>query len=143
MKEEKNLDRLFQEKFKDFERHPSDAVWNNITAAQKENEDRKVIPLWWKLGGAAAVVALLFTIGFTGFNTTSKATLDSDIVTSNPLETTETNSAQVGINIDNAVQDIDAIPSSSRVAQESASIITPKEEEKSRSRIVQYALRQN
>ncbi len=143
MKEEKNLDRLFQEKFKDFERHPSDAVWNNITAAQKENEDRKVIPLWWKLGGAAAVVALLFTIGFTGFNTTSKDTLDSDIVTSNPLETTETNSAQVGINIDNAVQDIDAIPSSSTVAQESASIITPKEEEKSRSRIVQNALRQN
>ena len=63
MKEQKNIDRLFQEKFKDFESHPSDRVWNNILAAQKENEDKKIIPLWWKLGGIAAALLLLFGIG--------------------------------------------------------------------------------
>lgn len=63
MIEKKNIDRLFQEKFKNFEAHPSDAVWNSILAAQKQKDDRKVIPLWWKLGGIAAGLAILLTIG--------------------------------------------------------------------------------
>ncbi len=65
MEENKNIDRLFQEKFKDFEAHPSSRVWNKIAAQQKEKTSRKVIPLWWKLGGIAAAVALLFGLGFT------------------------------------------------------------------------------
>ncbi|WP_405221514.1 hypothetical protein [Dokdonia sp. Asnod1-B02] len=69
MKEKKNIDRLFQEKFKDFESHPSDHVWSNILAAQKEKEDKKVIPLWWKLGGIAAALLLLFGIGSLFINT--------------------------------------------------------------------------
>ena len=69
MKEKKNIDRLFQEKFKDFESHPSDRVWNNILAAQEEKEDKKIIPFWWKLGGLAAAFLLLFGIGSLFFNT--------------------------------------------------------------------------
>lgn len=87
MKEEKNLDRLFQEKFKDFEQHPSDAVWARIAAAKKaEDEDRKIIPLWWKLGGAAAVIALLFTTGIVLFGDSSKDTLEDTVVTTTPNE---------------------------------------------------------
>lgn len=94
MKEEKNLDRLFQEKFKDFERHPSDAVWKNIAAAQKEEkEDRKIIPLWWKLGGAAAVIALLFTAGMSFFSDESGNPTENDVVTvkNNPTQVASPN----------------------------------------------------
>lgn len=63
MKENKNIDRLFQEKFKDFEMHPSDKVWSKIAATQKNEKDRKVIPFWWKVGGIAAALAILFTVG--------------------------------------------------------------------------------
>ena len=37
--------------------------WNKIQAKLKEEDDRKVIPLWIKLGGIAALLALIFTIG--------------------------------------------------------------------------------
>jgi len=62
MKESKHIDRLFQEKFKDFEAPPSDAVWQRI-AASRNKKDRKIIPLWlWRLGGVAALILLLVTI---------------------------------------------------------------------------------
>lgn len=58
MNDKKSLDRLFQEKFKDFESEPNEQVWKNIEAALKKDDDRKVIPFWWKLSGVAAVVLL-------------------------------------------------------------------------------------
>ncbi len=58
MIEKKNIDRLFQEKFKDFEAAPSDKVWGNIEARLKEKKKRRVIPLWWKLSGVAALLIL-------------------------------------------------------------------------------------
>ncbi len=61
----KNIDRLFQEKFKDFEISPNDAVWKKIKAYQNRKQKRKVliIPFWFRLGGTAALIALLFTVG--------------------------------------------------------------------------------
>lgn len=80
MKEKKNLDRLFQEKFKDFEAHPSDQVWKNIVAAKaKKKEDRKVAVIWWRLGGVAALLLLLITTGAVIWNATS-----SDDITNDP-----------------------------------------------------------
>lgn len=94
MKEEKNLDRLFQEKFKDFELHPSDAVWKRIAATQEEEkEDRKIIPFWWKLGGAAAVLALLFTTGVLFFNNSSNGTIENSVVSTESNEKTPTKNA--------------------------------------------------
>ncbi|MGK4566656.1 hypothetical protein [Flavobacterium sp. 3HN19-14] len=58
MNDKKSLDRLFQEKFKDFESEPNPQVWKNIEAALKEKDDRKVIPFWWKLSGVAAVLLI-------------------------------------------------------------------------------------
>lgn len=72
MKEKKNIDRLFQEKFKDFEVHPSDQVWKNIVAAKKKKEDRKIIPIWWRLGGVAAIALILITTGIALWNNTSE-----------------------------------------------------------------------
>ena len=62
MKEQKNIDRLFQEKFKNFEAEPGDQVWANI-AAQQQKKRTVIIPLWLKLSGAAAVLVLLFIAG--------------------------------------------------------------------------------
>ncbi|WP_291115154.1 outer membrane beta-barrel protein [Flavobacterium sp. UBA6135] len=54
--EKKNIDRLFQEKLKDFEAAPSNDVWNNIASKLDSTQKRKVFPLWWKLGGVAALL---------------------------------------------------------------------------------------
>ena len=70
MSNKKPIDRLFQEKFKDFEVAPSDAVWNRIEQrlGQKKKK-RRIIPIWWQLGGAAAALVLLLAIGNSLFNT--------------------------------------------------------------------------
>jgi hypothetical protein len=55
----KKLDKLFQEKFENFSEMPEDKVWQSIeTSLDQKKNSRKVIPIWWKLGGAAAVLAI-------------------------------------------------------------------------------------
>jgi len=64
MKEKQHIDDLFKGRLQNFEATPSPEVWNSIQAKmKKEKEDRKVIPIWWRLGGVAAMLALLLTIG--------------------------------------------------------------------------------
>lgn len=64
MSDKKHIDDLFKEQLQHFEAAPSPEVWNNIQAKmKKEKDDRKVIPLWWRLGGVAALLALLLTVG--------------------------------------------------------------------------------
>ncbi|PKA82877.1 outer membrane protein with beta-barrel domain [Ulvibacter sp. MAR_2010_11] len=90
MKDKKHIDELFKDRFKNFEASPSPHVWNQIQAKlQEEKEDRKVIPLWWKLGGVAALIALLFTIGSTFFNpfTTTDAITTEENDTTLPVDT--------------------------------------------------------
>ncbi|TPV34999.1 hypothetical protein FJ651_05585 [Paucihalobacter ruber] len=69
MKEKKNIDRLFQEKLKDFEVHPQPHVWDHIEANLNQKEkDRKVVPFWWRLGGIAAALVVMLGIGFNIWN---------------------------------------------------------------------------
>ena len=65
MKEKKHIDRIFQEKFKDFEASPRDAVWHKISKnLQEENQKEPVIrPLWMRLAGIAALAAFLLLLG--------------------------------------------------------------------------------
>lgn len=78
MKDKKNLDRLFQEQFKDFEEIPPEIVWKNIEAELTKKKKRRIIPIWYKLSG---VVALLI-FGFLG----TRALLNqSKIETTNPV----------------------------------------------------------
>ncbi len=61
MKENKNIERLFQEKFKDFEATPPEAAWNNIASRlQEKKKKRRVIPFWFKASGIAASLILGF-----------------------------------------------------------------------------------
>lgn len=63
MNEKKNIDRLFQEKFKDFEVTPPDFVWDNIQSRLEEKKKRRIVPLWFRLSGVAAVlVAGMFVL---------------------------------------------------------------------------------
>jgi len=69
MGDKKNIDRLFQEQFKNFEVSPNDAIWENIQSKLEEDRRRKkMIPLWMKLGSIAASLLLLIAISVTLFS---------------------------------------------------------------------------
>ncbi|QCX01806.1 hypothetical protein FGM00_17405 [Aggregatimonas sangjinii] len=53
----KKLDELFQEKFDNFEQVPDEKVWQSLEASL-DKKKRRAIPLWWKLGGVAAVLVI-------------------------------------------------------------------------------------
>lgn len=76
MKDNKHIDRVFQEKLKDLEVTPKQAVWHSIEASlNKKDKDRKVVPIWWKLGGVAAgLLLLLFASNFIFNNTINSST---------------------------------------------------------------------
>lgn len=65
MKDRKSIDRLFQEKFKDFEAHPSEKVWSAIHAELQGEQTRKswVNSIWSKVAGVAAALAIFFLVG--------------------------------------------------------------------------------
>ena len=80
MKENKNIERLFQEKFKDFEMTPPEDSWNLIASKlQQKKKKRRVIPFWYKASG---VVALLLISLFLVLNSKNDGvkTSDSDAV---------------------------------------------------------------
>lgn len=84
MSERKNIDKLFQEKFKDFEVEPSEIVWQNIEEKLKEKKKRRVIPFWWKLSGVAAIITL--GLGLTYPIWSTKSLTENPIVLENQSE---------------------------------------------------------
>lgn len=87
MKEKKNIDNIFNEGFKNLEATPSPRVWENIQAElNKEKKERKVIPLWIKLGGVAALLALLLTVGDSLYNSSDTGVPE---ITNENVEQTE------------------------------------------------------
>ena len=65
MKENKNIERLFQEKFKDFEVTPPDFVWENIQEKLHPKEKkRRVILFWFKTAGIAASFIAIMSVAF-------------------------------------------------------------------------------
>lgn len=117
MSDKKHIDRLFQEKLKDFEATPNDAIWDSIenTLNQKKRK-RRVIPLWWQMAGVAAMLALLFTVGNIVFknadeispknnpvvNTEIEKSSDSTLeTTTNSNDKPEENVIADGVNSDN------------------------------------------
>ncbi|WP_271768477.1 hypothetical protein [Aquimarina algiphila] len=73
MNDKKNIDRLFQEKFKDFEVIPDEIVWEKIKARKNQNKKRVfLIPFWYRIAGIAALIAIIFGISNLPFNTTTQ-----------------------------------------------------------------------
>lgn len=97
MKEKKNIDTVFNESFKKLEATPSPRVWENIQAElRKDKKERKVIPLWVKLGGVAALLALMLTVGnslFRSTNTALPSITDKNVI--NAEKETQTRSSEM------------------------------------------------
>jgi len=109
MSDKKHIDRIFQERFKNFEATPDDAVWRNIKSRLKEDDDDdKVIPVWWRFAGVAALLLLLLTVGgliFSDDFAASTSNIVVDTEESIPLNSDKENNANI-INTPN-VNDID------------------------------------
>ena len=54
----KKIDQLFQEKFLDFKKTPDQKVWSSIEASLDKKKKKRILPLWWQLGGIAATLVL-------------------------------------------------------------------------------------
>ncbi|MBW2961639.1 hypothetical protein [Mesonia aestuariivivens] len=78
MKEKKDIDRLFQESFKEFEATPKDHVWENIANKLQHKKKRKIIPLWYKLTGVAAILIAGLFIGNFLINTPQQKVVHTD-----------------------------------------------------------------
>ncbi len=80
MSEKKKIDRVFQEKFRDFEFAPPEPAWDNIRAGLEKKKKRRVIPLWFRMSGVAALLVLGFGL-FATFN--DGVTIGGDSVVTN------------------------------------------------------------
>ena len=90
MKENKNIERFFQEKFKDFEVTPPDFVWENIQEKLHPKEKkRRVIPFWFKTTGIAASFIAIMSVVFLNINTDFKNTNSNN--NKNTVVNSETN----------------------------------------------------
>lgn len=104
MNERKNIDRLFQEKFKDFEASPPADSWANIESRlNKEEKKRRIIPFWFQLSGVAAALILGW---FIFQNSINDSTPINSVVNQeksdgdNSIEQLKPNSQQNNINSD-------------------------------------------
>lgn len=59
MKENKNIERLFQEKFKDFEALPPEDSWDFIADRLHKKKKKRIIPIWFQFSGVAASILLV------------------------------------------------------------------------------------
>lgn len=63
MKEQKNIERLFQEKFKDFEAIPPQGSWDSIASKLNEKKKKKrIVPFWFQVSGIAASLLIIGTL---------------------------------------------------------------------------------
>lgn len=135
MKTNKNIDRLFQEKFKDFEVSPSDNVWENIEHRLKINKPKSLFPLWLRIGSVAAVLTLLTVGGVAYFNNDELGNvLDGTIITNSDTNilNNEEDTSKIKKDILNASENETIIAESKNDSDEnnitSKSIISDKEQ---------------
>lgn len=96
MTNKKHIDRLFQEGFKDFEVTPNEKVWKAIeTSLNQKKKKRRVIPIWWRYAGIAALLFLFLTIGFTYFNTSNNNIPQNQVVETESDPSDKTNNQEI------------------------------------------------
>ena len=63
MSDKKNIERFFQEKFKDYEVNPSPEIWDNIAMKLENKKNKKrILPIWFKVIGIAASLVIGYFI---------------------------------------------------------------------------------
>ncbi|WP_395046601.1 hypothetical protein [Flavobacterium sp.] len=104
MSERKNIERLFQEKLKDFEATPSSYIWENIAVELEKKENKKrVIPFWFNMKAAGIAAALVLGF-FTANNYTSLFTFDQSKIDSKIVVSTEKNQKESSKNKNETLQ---------------------------------------
>ncbi|WP_293892465.1 hypothetical protein [Flavobacterium sp.] len=119
MSERKNIDRLFQEKFKDFEVKPPKETWANIATKLDEKKKRRIIPFWWKLSGVAALFLIGFLISKSIYNPEVK-TENSVVNETNSGKTNQINKSDINkkdLNVTNSTSDA-VVTNSDKVKKE-------------------------
>ena len=62
MKQKKNIDQLFNERFANHQADPASHVWDKIQARLEKDKKDRVIAIWWRTAGVAASLALVFSL---------------------------------------------------------------------------------
>lgn len=93
MSDKKHIDKLFKEQFKNFEVTPEDHVWEHIESTlHKDKRKRRLIPIWWKVVGVAAMLTVLFTVGKSFFDSSESNAIETEVVNTNSSNETNENS---------------------------------------------------
>lgn len=121
MKENKNIERLFQERFRDFESEPPADAWKNISKElhpEKEaQKGKKVIPLWVKLSGiAAALFVGFFAVDSIFFDTATQ----TDITQTETLQKQDKNDYEINSATQQIVENNSFIQSNENAVSEVA-----------------------
>ena len=130
MEEKKHIDRLFQEKLKDFEVFPEPIVWKNIEQELTKKKRRRIVPLWLRLGGAAAVLLMLISSSFWFFNENNESInpLDSAPIIIDETSNNKQNNTNSTIEASESTNESDGVESNqtkSLIKEESSESISP------------------
>ena len=123
MKQKKNIDQLFNERFANHQADPASHVWDKIQARLEKDKKDRVIAIWWRAAGVAASLALVFSLAGLLDTTQSNSIVEQQPeVKNNSAPSTKIDTA-VEINLR---QDKPRVAASNKAAQNQ--IITPKVE---------------
>ena len=123
MKQKKNIDQLFNERFANHQADPASHVWDKIQARLEKDKKDRVIAIWWRAAGVAASLALVFSLAGLLDTTQSNSVVEQQPeVKNNSSPSTKIDTA-VEINLR---QDKPRVAASNKAAQNQ--IITPKVE---------------
>jgi len=123
MKQKKNIDQLFNERFANHQADPPSHVWDKVQARLEKDKKDRVIAIWWRTAGVAASLALIISLAGLLDATQSNVVVEQQPeVKNNSSPSTKIDKA-VEINLR---QDKPRVAASNKAAQNQ--IITPKVE---------------
>lgn len=112
----KNIDQVFKDRLKDYQETPEERVWESISASLDQRSKRRVVPLWWKLGGIAAALALLIYV----FLPTSPEALPSNVTDTEKPGVIEESQVPPGKELTEPLKDNDAVVEQGAAAKENS-----------------------
>ena len=103
----KNLEQLYRDSFENYSEVPDPMVWQNIEATlDNRKEKKRVIPIWWRLGGVAALLAIMFYV-FNPFGNPTPNNTNQEVITNtdnNEKSDSNKESTQDSLQLDNPTQ---------------------------------------
>ena len=103
----KNLEQLYRDSFENYSEVPDPMVWQNIEATlDNRKEKKRVIPIWWRLGGVAALLAIMFYV-FNPFGNPTPNNTNQEVITktdNNEKSNSKEESTRDSLQLDNPTQ---------------------------------------